>query len=106
MCAAGDETIAGGTLAALVQGADSLRQMRALVDCEISFGNAGRARLADYAFQPAYKVGAALCIRLERESRLAVSDLDEAGGAIVRMWDIAEEEGDGSAILDTIRQNF
>jgi hypothetical protein len=96
-----EEPIAGGTLAALVQGAESLRQMRALVDCEVSFGKAGAQGWRIMRSSLPYKVGADLGIRLERESRLALSDLDEVGQAIERIWDIAEAEGDSPAILDT-----
>ncbi len=97
-----EEPIAGSSLAALVQGADSLRRMRALVDCEVSFGKADAQGWRITRSSLPYKVGAAFSIRPERESRLALSDLDEGGQAIERIWDIAEAEGDGSAIFDVI----
>jgi hypothetical protein len=100
------EAVAGETLAELVGRTDALPRMQRLVDCEISLGRAdAEGWRIDRSSLP-YKVGAAFGARPAPGGRLAVPDQDEAGKAVSRIWDIAEEEGDVSAILDIISQNF
>jgi hypothetical protein len=100
------EPLAGTSLTALVQGADSLRQMQALVDCEISQGEVREEGWRITRSSLPYKVGAAFGMQPEPGQRVAVADMDEAGRTITRLWEVAAEEGDGSAILETPVSSF
>ena len=93
------EAIAGESLERLVQGADSLRRMQSLVDCEISLGRAGAQGWKIIRSSLPYKVGTFLAVCPEAESRLALRDLDETGRAMQRVWEIAEEDGEGSTFF-------
>ena len=99
------EAIARDALDRLVRGADSLQRMQMLVDCEISLGRAGAEGWRVVRSSLPYKVGTLLSVRPEAESRVALRDLDETGRAIWRIWEIVEEEGDGSAFLDANRND-
>jgi hypothetical protein len=94
------EAIAGDALDCLVRGADSLRRMQMLVDCEISLGRAGTQGWRIIHSSLPYKVGTLLCVCPKAESRMALRDLDETGRTVWRIWEIVEEEGDGSTVLD------
>jgi allophanate hydrolase len=94
------EAIAGESLERLVQGADSLRRMQRLVDCEVSLGRAGAQGWKITRSSLPYKVGALLAICPEAESRLALRDLDETGRVTQRVWEIVEEEADGSIFFE------
>lgn len=100
------EPIAGTSLTALIQGADLLRQMQELVDCEISQGEVDEEGWRIARSSLPYKVGATCSVQPGPGRHLAMADMDEAGRAIIRLWEIAAEEGDGSAILDTSAKNF
>lgn len=94
------EPISGDALERLVEGADSLRQMQVLVDCEISLGRASAQGWQITRSSLPYKVGALLAARPHGDRGVRLSDLDEAGRAVWRPWEVVEEEGDGSAFLD------
>lgn len=96
--------LAADSLASLVEGAASLPQMQALVDCEISFGQTMPDWRISHSSLP-YKSGTAFGIRRQAE-RLVLPDLNAAGQRLDRIWDIVELEGDGSMIFDCIPQNF
>lgn len=90
---------ADASLAELVAGAGSLQQMQALVDCEISLGRVQDWWIARSSLP--YKVRVALDAQI-KPGVLAVADRDEAGREMERIWEITAEEGDISALLDTI----
>lgn len=94
------EAIAGESLERLILGADSLRRMQELVDCEISLGRAGAQGWKIIRSSLPYKVGTLLAVCPEAESRLALCDLDETGRAMPRVWEVAEEEGEGSTFFE------
>ncbi len=100
--------VAGATLSSLVEGAASLQQMQALVDCEISLGKAAGGGAKGWRITRSslpYRLGTVFFMRRQAD-RLLLPDLDEAGQPIERIWEITELEGDSSRILDTIPQNF
>jgi hypothetical protein len=111
--AGGAAPVAGATLSSLVEGAASLQQMQALVDCEISLGRAAIGRAAAGGAKGwritrsslPYKLGTTFFMRRQAD-RLLLPDLDDAGQPIERIWEITELEGDSSRVLDTIPQNF
>ncbi|HVE23619.1 MAG TPA: hypothetical protein VNC39_16750 [Acidocella sp.] len=94
------EAIAGESLERLVQGADSLRRMQMLVDCEISLGRVGVRGWKIARSSLPYRVGALLAVCPAGESHLALCDLDENGRVLQRVWEIAEEEGMGSTFFE------
>ena len=96
------EAIAGEVLLGLVSGADLLRRMQELVDCEISLGEVGAQGWKITRSSLPYKVGRFLAARAEAASRVALCDLDETGRAVWRSWDIAEAEGDAATCLEAV----
>ena len=96
--------IAGSSLTPLVAGAASLAEMQRLVDCEISFGDVPQGWRIGRSSLP-YRVGLGLSARL-KAGRLVMPDADAAGRPVERVWEILEQEGDSSMILDTIPKNF
>ena len=96
--------ITGDSLQILVDAAGSLRQMQALVDCEISFGQIMPDCRISRSSLP-YKTGTAFGMCRQGE-QLVLPDLDAAGQRIERKWQLLELEGDGSMIFDAIPKNF
>jgi hypothetical protein len=71
----------------------SIQDARALIDCEISFGEIGAEGFQITASSLPYRVGDLLNPR-ESTSHLTLRDLSPSGAAITRRWDILEAEGD------------
>ena len=96
--------IAAENLSSLVAATVSLREMQALVDCEISFGQTMQDWRISRSSLP-YKTAKALDIRRQANT-LVLADLNASGQRFERVWEIVELEGDSSIIFDTIPQNF
>jgi len=97
------EAIAGESLESLVKGADGLRRMRELVDCEVSLGRTGMQGWKILHSSLPYKVGTLLALPSEvseAEGRVALHDLDETGRAFCRDWEIVEQEGEEAIFFD------
>ncbi len=81
------------TLGECVAGADSLEDVRALIDCEISFGRVGPEGFRITASSLPYRIGDVLGPRLVG-STLSTRDRGGHGETAVRHWEITESEGE------------
>jgi hypothetical protein len=81
------------TLAACVAGAATLRQARALLDCEISFGAALPSGFRISASTLPWRVGDMLEQHFVRE-QLSTMDRAANGSTMTRRWEITDAEGD------------
>jgi hypothetical protein len=84
------------TLGACVAGAASLRQARALVDCEISFGAALPSGFRISASTLPWRVGDMLEQHFVGE-QLSTMDRAANGNTMTRRWEITDAEGDFDA---------
>jgi hypothetical protein len=81
------------TLSACVAAAATLRQARALVDCEISFGAALPSGFRISASTLPWRIGDSLEQHFVRE-QLSTMDRAANGSTMTRRWEIIETEGD------------
>ena len=84
---------AGRTLCECVAGAPTLHQARALLDCEISLGDARAAGFRITASTLPWRIGAVLDPQLEHD-HLWILDQAPNGSALRRRWQIIEREGE------------
>jgi hypothetical protein len=84
---------AGRTLHQCVAGAATLQQARALLDCEISFGNAQASGFLITASTLPWRIGALLDPRLQH-GYLWTMDRAPNGAELRRRWQIVEREGE------------
>ena len=83
----------GGTLSDCVVGAATLRQARALVDCEISFGHVGASGFRIAASTLPWRIGAALEPQL-LHGWINTVDCAPNGAMRRRRWQIIDGEGE------------
>lgn len=84
---------AGHSLADCVAGAATLQQARALVDCEISFGNVGASGFRISASTLPWRIGSALEPQL-LHGRMTTMERAPNGAAFRRGWQIIGSEGE------------
>jgi len=84
---------AGVTLSDCVAAADSPQQAQAMIDCEITLGSAGVGANVILASTHPWRVGQ--CFELAcAQSTARSGDVDPAGLAVTRRWEVIEAEGD------------
>jgi hypothetical protein len=81
------------TLSECIAEASSVQDARALIDCEISFGEIDAAGFRITASSLPYRVGDFLEPR-DSASHMTTRDRDASGAVITRHWNIIEAEGD------------
>lgn len=87
----------GGTLGDWVAGAPTLQSARTLLDCEISFGAVAAEEFRITESTLPYRVGSVLGQHFLQHT-VTTADIDCAGNAVVREWQIDECEGDAGAL--------
>jgi hypothetical protein len=83
--------------------AASIEEARALIDCEISFGEINGGGFQISASSLPYRVGDFLRPH-DSTSRLALLDRDPCGAAVTRHWEIIDAEGDLGLIATESRR--
>jgi hypothetical protein len=92
----------GASLAECVAGAGSIVQARAMVDCEISLGSAGPGGNVILASTHPWRVGERFVLACA-PSTVRTVEIDPAGTAVSRSWEVVEAEGDPEGVWPVIR---